>query len=169
MADLNVNQPDIHSDLADHIIPGDGVHGIIPPEDGPEDGVNGIILPEDGVHDTPSADDLDQVPGSSVVEPTTPIVHLPPSTPEQPRRDVMDFSRGNEGALTVTASHQNTVKLSGSSVALIEKVLLERKRSNTVSNTSNVSVREALRTRGDDAKKVILKELKQINLCTDPN
>ena len=162
MADLNVNQPDIHSDFADHIIPGDGVHGIIPPEDGPEDGVNGILLSEDGVHDTPSADDLDQVLRSSVVEPTTPIVPLPPSTPEQPRRDVLDFSGGNEGALTVTASHQNTVKLSGSSVALIEKVLLERKRSNTVSNTSNVSVREALRTRGDDAKKVILKELKQM-------
>ena len=54
------------------------------------------------------------------------------------------------------------MRLTTSSVAAIENMLKQRRVTGEVSTTSNVSVREALRSRGDDAKKVIIKELRQM-------
>jgi hypothetical protein len=56
------------------------------------------------------------------------------------------------------------VKLSGSAVESITVFLEKRKREGTVDPSANVSVKQALRTRGDDAEKVIIKELTQMDV-----
>jgi hypothetical protein len=54
------------------------------------------------------------------------------------------------------------VTLSGSALETITAVLLQKKRESDIVPSANVSVRDALRTMGDEAKTVIIKELKQM-------
>ena len=53
-----------------------------------------------------------------------------------------------------------TAKQSG--VDAVIAMLEEKKSSTEVLSSANISVRDALRTKGDEAKRVILKELKQM-------
>ena len=84
---------------------------------------------------------------------------LPPSPPPlsplplmQNTGDVLeDFRR----ALTVSATKQ-------SGMDTVIAMLDERKTNTEVLSSANISVRDALRTQGDEAKRVILKELKQM-------
>jgi hypothetical protein len=76
-------------------------------------------------------------------------------TPTQRRRDLLEFFRGHETALTVTTGRLSAVEMI---VAMLE----QRKRDTTVIGNANISVRDALRTRGDEAKRVIVKELQQM-------
>jgi Reverse transcriptase (RNA-dependent DNA polymerase) len=66
--------------------------------------------------------------------------------------DVLQYFRT---ALTVS-----TAKQSGADAVIA--MLEERKASTEVLSSANISVRDALRTKGDEAKRVILKELKQM-------
>jgi hypothetical protein len=56
------------------------------------------------------------------------------------------------------------VKLSGSAVDSITAYLEKRRREGTVDPSANISVKQALRTRGEDAEKVIIKELTQMDV-----
>jgi hypothetical protein len=67
-------------------------------------------------------------------------------------------------ALTATGIPASTLKLSWSNVASITAFLEQRKKEGTVDPSANVSVRQALRTRGDDAERVIIKELTQMDV-----
>ena len=54
------------------------------------------------------------------------------------------------------------LQISGSAVASITAYLEKRKRDGVVDPSANVSVRQALQTRGDEAERVIVKELNQM-------
>jgi Reverse transcriptase (RNA-dependent DNA polymerase) len=66
--------------------------------------------------------------------------------------------------LTTSGVPEVRVKLSGSAVDSITAYLEKRRREGTVDPSANVSVKQALRTRGDDAEKVIIKELTQMDV-----
>jgi hypothetical protein len=66
--------------------------------------------------------------------------------------------------LTATGIPANTLRLTRSDVESITAFLEQRKREGTVDPSANVSVRQALRTRGDDAERVIIKELTQMDV-----
>jgi hypothetical protein len=67
--------------------------------------------------------------------------------------DVLDYFRR-----AMTVSTTSSPKLCGMEAVIA--ILEERKASTEVLSSANVSVRDALRTQGDEAKRVILKELK---------
>jgi hypothetical protein len=67
-------------------------------------------------------------------------------------------------SLTTSGLLEVKVKLSGSAVESIAAYLEKRKREGTVDPSANVSVKQALKTRGDDADKVIIKELTQMDV-----
>jgi hypothetical protein len=69
--------------------------------------------------------------------------------------DVLNYFRR-----AMTVSTTTTPKLSGTDAVIA--MLEERTKSTEVLSSANVSVRDALRTQGDEAKRVILKELKQM-------
>jgi hypothetical protein len=64
--------------------------------------------------------------------------------------------------LTATGIPASRVRLTRSDVGSITAFLEQRKREGTVDPSANISVRQALRTRGDDAERVIIKELTQM-------
>jgi hypothetical protein len=66
--------------------------------------------------------------------------------------------------LTTSGVPEVRVKLSGSAVDSITAYLEKRWREGTVDPSANVSVKQAIRTRGDDAEKVIIKELTQMDV-----
>jgi hypothetical protein len=72
----------------------------------------------------------------------------------QSRRDILNYFRT---ALTVSTVKSGTIPLN-EVIAMLEA----RKVSTEVLSSANISVRDALRTQGDEAKRVILKELKQM-------
>ena len=77
---------------------------------------------------------------------------LSPTPLMQNRGDVLQYFRT---ALTVTTSRQ-------SGLDMVIAMLEERKSTTEVLISANISVRDALRTKGNEAKRVILKELKQM-------
>jgi hypothetical protein len=71
--------------------------------------------------------------------------------------------RDNEDRVLVTSGvTDGKIEISGSAVASITAFLEKRKREGIVDPSANVSVRQALQTRGVEAETVILKELKQM-------
>ena len=84
-------------------------------------------------------------------------MHTPPPPP--PR--VIEFFRTGEGAF-VTANRSVRTTATGPTAILhsIEEVLKRHRAELANSDTANISVKEALRTRGDAASKVIIHELK---------
>jgi hypothetical protein len=82
----------------------------------------------------------------------------PHNTRLQQRRSMADHS------LTTSGVPDVKVKLSGSAVDSITAYLEKRKREGTVDPSANVSAKQALKTRGDDADKVIIKELMQMDI-----
>jgi Reverse transcriptase (RNA-dependent DNA polymerase) len=92
------------------------------------------------------------VPGTRVLVPVQ--VPHPHSTRLQQRRSMADHS------LTTSGVPEVKVKLSGSAVESIAAYLNKRKREGTV----DPSVKQALKTRGDNADKVIIKELTQMDV-----
>ena len=88
-------------------------------------------------------------------------VHTPPPPPSPPR--VIEFFRTGEEAF-VTANRSVHTTANGPTAILhsIEEVLKRHRAELANSDTANTSVKEALRTRGDAASKMIIHELKQI-------
>ena len=76
----------------------------------------------------------------------------------------MDLFRTREEAMIAseTVTESKAVKLSSSAVDKIEEVLAKKKQETIPDPGANVRVKEALRTRGDEAKRVINKELQQM-------
>jgi hypothetical protein len=138
----------------------------------PDDHEQGIELPlppaPAGAQQQPDEPDDNQLPGEPG-EPE-PAVDSPLSPPPSPlplaenQRDVIDYFRSGMGVLTATKSDTKKKKviLSGSALETITAVLPQKKRESDIVPSANVSVRDALRTRGHEAKTVIIKELKQI-------
>jgi hypothetical protein len=121
---------------------------------------NSIILPANGgVVESARAIRVDDDAANQGVPAEAPPIDLPevpPPNPPAPARN------GEPPAESVFVASQSPMKLTTSSVAAIENMLKQRRVTGEVSTTSNVSVREALRSRGDDAEKVIIKELRQM-------
>ena len=106
-----------------------------------------------------------QGPGSPPPEDRADQRAVPLNSPQRvPARKVMDFFRTGEGAMVASEAdtESKTVKLSGSAVEEIEEVLAQKKKVTFTDPGANVRVKEALRTRGDEAKRVINKELQQM-------
>jgi hypothetical protein len=105
------------------------------------------------------ADDQDAASDGVAAEDSglPPSPHPPPSpppssiSPVQIRRHLLNYFRT---ALTVSKVKSGTNEV----IAMLEA----RKVSTEVLSSANISVRDALRTQGDEAKRVILKELKQM-------
>lgn len=81
-----------------------------------------------------------------------------------PHRTRQQTRRATQEGVLTTSGVQPTVKLSGSAVDQITAYLETRKREGIVDPSANVSVKQALRTRGDDAERVIVKELTQMDV-----
>ena len=80
-----------------------------------------------------------------------------------PEKRVIEFFRTGEGAFVATNLSVRTTVTGGTSILhSIEEVLKRHRIEMGKSDTSNISVREALRNRGDEAKRVIVQELKQM-------
>jgi hypothetical protein len=105
----------------------------------------------DQEHDMVYDDTPDHTADSGIEEDDGP----PPPPPSLFSRD-----RGHR-ALTVTASDKTTGPLV-SGVNTVLAILEQRKKDTSVLTSGNISVRDALRTKGDEAKRVILKELQQM-------
>ena len=88
--------------------------------------------------------------------------HTPTLPPAANKRDVMGYFRGSTGVLTATDTDLIKKRVTLSAVATITAVLAKKKMESDVVPSANVSVRDALRTRGEDARTVIIKELKQM-------
>jgi hypothetical protein len=86
---------------------------------------------------------------------SAPLSPLSPSSLFSHSRD-----RGHR-ALTVTTSDKTTGPLA-SGLNTVLAILEQRKKDTSVLTSGNISVRDALRTKGDEAKRVILKELQQM-------
>ena len=105
--------------------------------------------------------DQGALPDSGLPLPDSDLPLSPPSPPPlqhplmQNKGDMLQYFRT---ALTVTTT--KPAKLSGleTVIAMFEA----RKKATEVLSSANISVRDALRTRGDEARRVILKELKQM-------
>ena len=98
---------------------------------------------EDTAHDRTHQDS-----GPPLFPPTPPT----PTPLMQNKGDIMQYFRT---ALTVRASKQ-------SGTDSVIDMLQERKASTEVLLSANISVRDALRSKGDETKRLILKELKQM-------
>ena len=132
----------------------------------------GVALPqvEDLDNQLPGEPDEPEYPPAET--PDEPDVHAdspthtptPTPPPAVNQRDVMGYFRGNMGVLTATDDDliAKKVSISVSAVDAITAVLAKKKKECATVPSANVSVREALRTRGDEAKTVITKELKQM-------
>jgi Reverse transcriptase (RNA-dependent DNA polymerase) len=82
-------------------------------------------------------------------------------TPSPPR--VIEFFRTGEGAfVTGNRGALERPVSATASIHSVEEVLKRHRVEMSKSDTANISVKEAFRTRGDDAKKVITAELKQM-------
>jgi hypothetical protein len=113
--------------------------------------------------DPPTADQSDQEdrmdPPAGVAQPVIPIrVPHRHNTKLQERRNMAEHT------LVATGVPEIKVKLSGSAVDSITAHLEKRKREGTVDPSANVSVRQALKTRGEDAERDIIKELTQMDV-----
>ena len=107
------------------------------------------------------------ISGDALVPDTEPAVQpLHPSLREQRRvpapteRMTTRSSHTNEGAF-VTGEGEAASSTVGPTHH-VEEVMKRHREELSKSNTANISVREALRTRGDEAKSVIISELKQM-------
>jgi hypothetical protein len=86
---------------------------------------------------------------------------LPPSRlPTPPSPTLLMRNKGDVLQYFRTALTVSTAKQSGGDAVIA--MLEERKASTEVMSSANISVRDALRTKGGEAKRVILKELKQM-------
>jgi hypothetical protein len=81
-----------------------------------------------------------------------------------PHRTRQQTRRATQEGVLTTSGVKPTVNLSGSAVDQITAYLETRKREGIVDPSANVSVKQALRTRGDDAERVIVKELTQMDV-----
>jgi Reverse transcriptase (RNA-dependent DNA polymerase) len=94
--------------------------------------------------------------GSGAQEDSASSSPPPPLSPPHPlmknKGDVLQYFRT---ALAVTTTKQ-------SGLDMVIAMLEERKSSTEVLSSANISVRDALRSQGDEAKRVILKELEQM-------
>ena len=89
---------------------------------------------------------------------------LPVPLPHRYRTRWQQNNRNIEGAALVTSGVTPVkVKLSSSAVESITAFLEKRNREGIPDPSSNVSVKTALRTRGEDAERVIVKELTQMD------
>ena len=88
------------------------------------------------------------------------ILPPPPSTP--PPRVIEYFRTGAGSFVTTNTNVRTTVTGSATIEHSIEKVLKRHRIEMSRSDTSNISVKEALRTRGEEASRVIVQELKQM-------
>ena len=119
-------------------------------------------------HSQPDDQNIEDEPDGPEAPPVDEPRDLPVAQPILPQpaqvRRVMDFFRTGEGALVASAvdTERVAVKLSGSAVEKITEILEKKKQVSFVDPSANVSVNVALRTRGDDAKRVINKELQQM-------
>jgi hypothetical protein len=82
----------------------------------------------------------------------------PHNTRHQMRRNMADHT------VTATGIPANTLRLTRSDVESITAFLEQRKREGTLDPSANVSVSQALRTRGNNAERVIIKELTQMDV-----
>ena len=88
------------------------------------------------------------------------VLPPPPSTPP-PR--VIEYFRTGEGAFVTTNTKVRTTVTGATSIEhSIEEVLKRHRAEMGKSDTSNISVKKALCTRGGEASRVILQELKQM-------
>jgi hypothetical protein len=107
--------------------------------------------------------DQGALPDSGLPLPDSDLPLSPPSPPPlqhplmQNKGDMLQYFRT---ALTVTTT--KPAKLSG--LETVIAMLEARKKATEVLSSANISVRDALRTRGDEARRVILKELKQMQV-----
>ena len=110
------------------------------------------------------AQDADQgaLPDSGLPLPDSGLPPLSPPSPPPLRHPLMqnkgDLLQYFRTALTVTTT--KPAKPSG--LETVIAMLEARKKATEVLSSANISVRDALRTRGDEARRVILKELKQM-------
>jgi Reverse transcriptase (RNA-dependent DNA polymerase) len=103
-----------------------------------------------------------QDPPDQPEEQTTPV-RMPgdgPSMIPPPQRNLLEYFRTGETALAVI--DQPSIRLTTSAVQSVRDTLQRQKGELGTTDTSNISVREALRTRGDEARIVIVKELRQM-------
>jgi Reverse transcriptase (RNA-dependent DNA polymerase) len=80
-----------------------------------------------------------------------------------PHRTRLQTRLGQEEETLIATLTQPVVKLTLSAVDQITAYLEKRKKDGTVDPSANVSVRQALRTRGAEAEAVIMKELTQMD------
>jgi hypothetical protein len=158
----------IHHDEGGNVpLPIRGVQHELAVPDDHEQGIEPPLAPV-GAQQQPDEPGDNQLPGEpGVPEPAVDSPLSPPPSPlplAENQRDVMDYFRSGMGVLTAIKSDtiKKRVTLSGSALETITAVLLQKKRESDIVPSANVSVRDALRTMGDEAKTVIIKELKQM-------
>jgi hypothetical protein len=164
------NEQNEHNELVPPTAPGEpGETGDAPP----------IVLGEPDEPDDPSVggdhtevnEDQPAVPQGPVqqvreAQRVRPVASQPSRLPVRvPHRHNtrLQNRRDNEDRVLVTSGvTDGKIEISGSAVASITAFLEKRKREGIVDPSANVSVRQALQTRGVEAETVILKELKQM-------
>ena len=119
-----------------------------------------IPLMQNGYDDEGSDQEQDMVydhdTERDTVDDRTPLDSGPTLTPNpHSTQDGGDICHNTRTALTVTTSKQ-------SGVETVAAMLQQRKTSAEGVSSANISVRDALRTKGDEARRVILLELKQM-------
>ena len=100
---------------------------------------------------------LDSEPTAQPVQST---VREQRRAPVPTERMVTRSSRTSEDAFVINAVER--IVKTAASIHNVEEVLQRHRDEVSKSNTANISVREAFRTRGDEAKRVIVSELKQM-------
>ena len=117
--------------------------------------------PDDTPVDTPALDSesAPQQLAHSVQSP----VREPRRAPAPTERMVTRSARTNEDAF-VTSTEGTTARPAGAaqSVHTVDEVMKRHREEMGRCSTANISVKEAFRTRGDEAKKVIVSELRQM-------
>jgi Reverse transcriptase (RNA-dependent DNA polymerase)/Zinc knuckle len=119
--------------------------------------------------DTPHPDEthseqtsaVETAPVGSPVRPSTPQTHRHFTRLQQ--RRITDRVLTTSTVRAATGGGEKLV-LSGSAVESITRVLEQRKREGVVDPSANVSVKQALKTRGAEAEQVIIKELTQMEV-----
>ena len=135
-----------------------GVHGqdVLTPPPSPTP-LHIQTLPDDIPDDAPVPD------SDSIAQPVQQTVREQRRVPAPTERMVTRSSRTSEDAFVVVDGI-TTAATVGKTVSChsVEEVLQRHRDEMTKSNTANISVKEAFRTRGEDAKRVVVSELKQM-------
>jgi hypothetical protein len=137
---LPIETPDVlsppHIPLGDHFQQVDAQHPPPPP------------LTTDSIGAVPSESDSAAASGAS--------------SPSPPQRVIESFRTGEDAFVTTNTSVRTTASGAATILHSIEEVLKRHVLEMSRNDTANISVREALRTRGAEASKVITQELKQM-------